>query len=215
MPTVLLKTFSVVFSELIAKLVNLSFQEGNFPSSFKVAQVTPLLKKTNLDQDNLANYRPISNLNNIAKLLEKLFLSRLQPHILASSNYNPFQSAYRQNHSTETALLCTLDHVFNSSDLGKSTVLVSLDLSSAFDTIDHTILINRLSTSFGVSGRTLNWITSYLSNRSQFVKVDNLSSPPQPCLFCVPQGSVLGPLLAQFIFSKKKFRVFREKSLTN
>ena len=72
---------------------------------------------------------------------------------------------------------------------------MSLDLSSAFDTIDHTILINRLSTSFGVSGRTLNWITSYLSNRSQFVKVDNLSSPPQTCLFGVPQGSVLGPLL--------------------
>jgi len=176
-------------------LAYLSFQEGNFPSSLKVAQDTPLLKKTNLEQDNLANYRPISNLNNIATLLEKLFLSRLQPLVLASSNFNPFQSAYRRNHSTETALLCTLDHVFNSSDLGKSTVLVSLDLSSAFDTIDHTILINRLNTSFGVSGLALNWITSYLSNRSQFVKVDNLSSPPQPCLFGVPQGSVLGPLL--------------------
>ncbi len=83
----------MVFSELIAKLANLSFQEGNFPSSLKVAQVTPLLKKINLDQDNLANYRPMSNLNNIAKLLEKLFLSRLQPHILASPNFNPFQSA--------------------------------------------------------------------------------------------------------------------------
>ena len=78
---------------------------------------------------------------------------------------------------------------------------MSLDLSSAFDTIDHTILINRLSTSFGVSGRTLNWITSYLSNRSQFVKVDNLSSPPQPCLFGVPQGSVLGPLLCTIYVS--------------
>ena len=79
-------------------------------------------------------------------------MSRLQPHVLASGNFNPFQSAYRRNHSTETALLCTLDHVFNSSDQGKSTVLVSLDLSSAFDTIDHAILKSRLQASFGVTG---------------------------------------------------------------
>ena len=194
-PTCLLKICHSVFSELIAKLCNLSFHEGCFPESFKLAQVTPLIKKPNLDPNNLANYRPISNLNNISKILERLFMSRLQPHVLASGNFNPFQSAYRRNHSTETALLCTLDHVFNSSDQGKSTVLVSLDLSSAFDTIDHAILKSRLQASFGVTGTALCWLNSYLSNRTQVVKLGNISSSPQFCKSGVPQGSVLGPLL--------------------
>jgi len=194
-PTSLLKACSSVCSELIAKLANLSFQEGCFPNLFKSAQITPLLKKPNLDPDNLSNYRPISNLNNISKILERLFLTRLRPHVLASPNFNPFQSAYRRNHSTETALLCTLDNVFHSADLGKSTVLVSLDLSSAFDTIDHPLLLNRLKTTFGISGFALNWITSYLSNRFQSVKLGKLLSCPQTSTSGVPQGSVLGPLL--------------------
>jgi len=165
-------------------------------TSFKTAVITPLLKKPNLDPNNLANYRPVSNLNNISKILERLFLSRLQPHILASNNFNPFQSAYRKNHSTESALLCTLDNVYHSADNGESTLLISLDLSSAFDTIDHSILLNRLKTTFGLSGTSINWLSSYLSGRSQLVKLDKSSSSASlPCKFGVPQGSVLGPLL--------------------
>ena len=122
-------------------------------------------------------------------------MTRLRPHVLASPNFNPFQSAYRRNHSTETALLCTLYNVFHSADLGKSTVLVSLDLSSAFDTIDHSLLLNHLKTTFGISGSALNWITSYLSNRSQSVKLGKLLSRPQTCTSGVPQRSILGPLL--------------------
>jgi len=194
-PTTLLKSCPSVFSDLIAKLANLSFQEGCFPQAFKTAAVTPLIKKPNLDPCNLANFRPISNLNNISKIIERLFLTRLQPQVLTSPNFNPFQSAYRRNHSTETALLCTLDQVFHSADLGKSTILVSLDLSAAFDTIDHTILLNRLQTTFGITGTALNWITSYLSNRFQLVRLDKFSSSPQVCKSGVPQGSVLGPLL--------------------
>jgi exonuclease III len=193
-PTSLLKTCSV-FSEIIAKLANLSFQEGCFPQSFKTALVTPLIKKPNLDPAILGNFRPISNLNNISKILEKLFLSRLRPHVLESPNFNPLQSAYRSNHSTETALLCTLDNVFHSADTGSSTLLVSLDLSAAFDTIDHKILIDRLHKTFGVSGTALSWIISYLSNRTQLVTLGKLSSSPQACESGVPQGSVLGPLL--------------------
>jgi len=194
-PTSLLKACSSVFSELIATLANLSFQEGCFPLSFKSASITPLLKKPNLDPTVLSNFRPISNLNNISKIIERLFLSRFQPHILASHNFNPYQSAYRRNHSTETALLCTLDHIYNSSDTGMSTVLVSLDLSAAFDTIDHNILLNRLQSAFGLTGSTLKWITSYLSNRTQSVTLGKISSSPQICTSGVPQGSVLGPLL--------------------
>ena len=103
-PTSLIKSCSGVFSILIAKLANLSFSQGTFPASFKHALVTPILKKPGLPSSDPANFRPISNLNNISKILERLFLSRLLPHINSSSNFNLFQSAYRPHHSTETAL---------------------------------------------------------------------------------------------------------------
>ena len=96
------------------------------------------------------------------KILERLFLSRLLPHINSSSNFNSFQSAYRPHHSTETALTLTLDNVFHAADNGSATLLVSLDLSAAFDSINHNILINRLSSCFGLTGLALDWISSYL-----------------------------------------------------
>jgi len=137
----------------------------------------------------------ISNLNNISKILEKLFLSRLQPHILTSPNFNPYQSAYRRYHSTETTLLCALDHVYYSANAHKSTIiLVSLDLRAAFGYIDHSILLNRLHSNFGISGAALQWIT-YLTNRSQYVKLGNSSSDHKLFASGIPQGSVLGPLL--------------------
>lgn len=194
-PTSLLKACPTVFSEIISNLANLSFQEGCFPQMFKTAVVTPLIKKPNLDPTNFANFRPISNLNNISKILERLFLARILPHVLSSANFNPLQSAYRRNHSTETALLHTFDHIFHSADSGKCTLLVSLDLSAAFDTIDHSVLITRLQSTFGISGHALNWVNSYLSNRKQFVKIENVSSSTVACSSGVPQGSVLGPLL--------------------
>ena len=101
-PTSLIKSCSDVFSELISRLANLSFTEGCFPAMFKQAIVTPLLKKPGLDQSDPSNYRPISNLNNISKLLERLFLFRFQSHVSNSPNFNPLQSAYRRFHSTET-----------------------------------------------------------------------------------------------------------------
>jgi len=158
-PTSLLKSCSNVFSELICNLANLSFAEGIFPNSFKLANVTPRLKKAGLDTSVSANYRPISNLNNISKILERLYLSVLQPHILSCPAFNPLQSAYRPRHSTETALLHTLNHIYSAADRGMPTALVSLDLSAAFDTIDHSILISRLHSSFGVSGPAPAWLS--------------------------------------------------------
>ena len=114
---------------------------------------------------------------------------------MQSSNFNSHQSAYRPKHSTETALLCTLDKVFHMADNGKSTLLVSLDYSAAFDTIDHSILLDRLEHSFGFTGTALTWLQSYLTGRSQFVKLGNHRSTPTPVTTGVPQGSVLGPLL--------------------
>jgi hypothetical protein len=112
----------------------------------------------------------------VSKILERLFLALLLPHVLTSPNYNNFQSAYRQYHSTETALIKILDDVY--SDIGnhQQTVLVGLDLSAAFDTIDQSTLIQRLDLSFGIRGTVLDWIRSYLTNRSQYVSVGRARS---------------------------------------
>ena len=110
--TSVLKSCSEVMSPLIAHLANLSFKEGRFPDRFKIAQITPLIKKDGLDANDPANYRPISNLNTISKIIERLCLTRLAPHIAATGHFNPLQSAYRKYHSTETALLKILDDLY-------------------------------------------------------------------------------------------------------
>jgi len=173
----------------------MSFKEGHFPSRFKTAQVTPLLKKQGLDKTLPSNYRPISNLNNISKILERLFLNRIQSHLTSCSNFNPFQSAYRRNHSTETALLYTINNVYKAAADGRCTVLVSLDLSAAFDTIDHATLFSRLDNSFGIRDKFLSWIESYVGGRSQFVRIGKASSIRTPCPCGTPQGSTISPIL--------------------
>ena len=195
LPTTLLKKYALTLSPILSKLANLSFSTGTFPSILKKAQVLPLLKKPNLDPTFPTNYRPISNLSTMSKLLERLLLSRLRPHITTSSNFSSFQSAYRPGFSTETALL----HIFNNlSDIcgkGNCAVMVGLDLSAAFDTINHQLLLERLKSDFGINGLAFSWLQSYLSNRTQYVKLGNHSSSPVELLAGVPQGSVLGPLL--------------------
>ena len=119
----------------------------------------------------------------------------LDTSLSASSNFNANQSAYRQFHSTETSLLHLLDSIYHAADNGCATLLLALDLSAAFDTIDHSILLNRLHTSFGLSGPVLDWISSYLSNRTFNVKSSSSKSSCFTSTCGVPQGSVLGPIL--------------------
>ena len=128
-------------------------------------------------------------------MLERLILKRIQFHTTASSNFNPFQSAYLRYFSTESALLLALDNIYHAIDTGSSTVLVSLDLSAAFDTLEHSVLRNRLQNSFGITGLALAWFQSYLSDRRQFARIDGSKSLETPCCTGVPQGSVLGPML--------------------
>jgi len=134
LPCSLLKSCAHVFSPAIARLANLSLQTGKFPARYKSAQVLPLLKKVGLDSSQPANYRPISNLPTVSKVLKRLVLARLRPHLLSSANFSQFQSACRKGHSTETALLEVLDGVFTAADDKQVTVLIGLDLSAAFDT---------------------------------------------------------------------------------
>ena len=128
-------------------------------------------------------------------------LNLLTVHVL--QDCKPIQT--RCHYSTETALLHTMDSVFRSSDPGQPSLLVSLDMSAAFDTIDHSILLNRLSVEFGVSGSVLTWLKSYLTGRYQCVRVGQASSSHTLCHTGVPQGSVLGPILFSCYISPISF----------
>jgi len=112
----------------------------------------------------MASYRPITNLSTMSKILKKLALRRLRPHVMSTGNFTKFQSAYRAGHSTETALLKVVDDVVTSTCDRLTTVLLSLDISAAFDTIDHNILLDRISSDFG-SGRALGWLQSFVSGQ--------------------------------------------------
>ena len=192
--TSLLKSCASTFSILMSHFVNLSFEQATFPSKFKHAFVAPLLKKPGLSRSDTSNFKPISNLNSISKILECLALKRLFPHISLSPSFSPLQSVYRKFHSTETALLKLTNDILDSIDHGKISILAALDMSAAFDTLDHATLLE-LEHTFDLSGCVISWIHSYLPERSSHVKVDTSSSPRTPSPTGVPQGSVLGPFL--------------------
>jgi len=157
--------------------------------------VTPLLKKSGLDADDFKNYRPVANLSTFSKILERLALARLKSHITSSPNFCPLQSAYRQLHSTETALVKIVDDMLAAMDRGHAVTVIGLDMSAAFEAVCRHTLIDRLLSDFGVSGTCLRWIASYLSDRSSSVRVNSTSSPAVTTHFGVPQGSVLEPVL--------------------
>ena len=164
-------------------------------SVYKSALVKPLLEKMSLDPDDLKNYRPVSNLSFLSKVLERIVLSQLNEHLNHNNLLSPLQSAYRPNHSTETALLRIVNDLLTAMDNNKICILTLLDLSAAFDTIDHQILLTRLQHSFGISGPALSWFSSYLSNRTHAVTINSLQSEHTTLHYGVPQGSVLGPVL--------------------
>ena len=178
-----------------SQILSISLSEGIFPSSFKQALVQPLLKKPSLSTDDLNNFRPISNLIFISKILEKVVASRIQFHLSSNSLSSSFQSAYRIFQSTETTLLKIHNDLILAMDRGEVTSLILLDLSAAFDTVDHSILLTRLQNWFGLDGLSLDWFSSYLSLRSQAVSINDSISAFSTLSCGVPQGSVLGPLL--------------------
>ena len=161
---------------------------------FKKAIVCPLIKKSTLDKNILENYRPVSNLSCISKITE-IVASRFKKHLLKNSLHEPKQSAYRSHHSTETALISVTKYIMCAVDQKKAVVLVLLDLSAAFDTIDHSILLNRLQKRCGITGTALSWFETYLTDRCQVIQLNGESFDKMQLQFGVPQGSVLGPLL--------------------
>ena len=200
----LLKECSSVLIPTITNIVNLSLISGQFHPTLKESVISPLLKKPTLDKEEFSNYRPISNLSLISKIIERVVKSRLMDHLTSKSLLNSHQSAYCKHHSTETALLYIHDYLISAMGSQKISCLCLLDLSAAFDTIDHDILITRLLSWFGIHGSVLSWFKSYLSCRCFRVKCEtDLSSwntlppvvSPKP-LSLVHYSSSCTPLLS-------------------
>ena len=143
----------------------------------------------------MKNYRPISNLNFISKIIEKIVVRRIHQHNISNGLNEVFQSAYKAGHSTETALLCVQNDIIQMAEEHDNAALVLLDLSAAFDTVDHNLLLQRLKSSFGIDDVALMWFKQYLTSRTQQVILNGSKSSPVVLQCGVPQGSVLGPYL--------------------
>ena len=170
-PTWLLKQLSDTLTPVITSLCNSSLSSGLFPDLHKPAIVLPRLKKPSLDSSNLSSYRPISNLSFLSKLVERVVASRFIGHANEENRLFPVhQSSHRHGHSTETAMLCVHNDIVRAVDQKpvdqkRIVALVLLDLSAAFDTVDHATLLSVLQTRFEVDGAAVTWFESYLSDR--------------------------------------------------
>ena len=194
-PTWLLKKCIDELVPVLTTVCNLSLSCADFSDSLKLSFVIPLIKKITLDCEILKNYRPVSNLSFLSKLIERIVSSQFIDHLKLNGLYEIYQSAYKQFHSTETALLRVQNDLLRSVDESGGAILILLDLSAAFDTIDHEKLLALLNTTFGIQGSALKWINSYLSDRSQSVLINGETSEKLNLKWGVPQGSVLGPIL--------------------
>ena len=183
LPTWRLKEYKAELVPLITDMVNMSLRESMISKSLKTALIRPLLKKTGLDSDILKNYHPVSNLTFISEVIEKVISGRLNEHSINNSLFDPLQSAYRDKHSTETALIKLQNDILSALDAGSSAILLMLDLSAAFDTIDHDILLSRLCNVYGITGNALDWFRSYLTGRIQRVVIEDSVSVDQELEF--------------------------------
>ena len=183
---------------IFAEIVNASLRSGYFPSRWKKARIKPIPK---INEPILASdYRPISLLIAFSKILEKIVSSQMKTYLVENNLLDKFQSAYKNKHSTITALLEITDNIYSAMDVSEITVLVLLDYSKAFDCANHKIILAKLK-SFGFNDLPLNWINSYLSDRSQQVVTEKGESNWINLVNGVPQGSILGPLLFTILVS--------------
>ena len=208
MPTQLVLSCLDSLLPVLTRIINLSLESGAFAIDWKEALILPLIKKKNLQI-----FWPISNLQYISKLTEKAVYEQVHKRMTDKSLYQFLQSAYRKNHSTETALLKVKNDILLKMNSQHVTLLVLLDLSAAFDTVEHTILLDRLKSKIGISGVALNWFSSYLSGRNQRVLMKGALSDKFVVNCGVPQESCLGPLLFS-MYSSKLFDIV-DRHLSN
>ena len=190
---ILIKQLGEVVSVPLSKIFNKSIAEGTFPKEMKLADIVPIYKSK--DRLSCTNYRPVSLLPVVSKVLERIIYKRLYHHLLTNDLLYNSQYGFRNKHSTANAVTEFVGKVLYGFEREECTLGVFLDLSKAFDTIDHAILLDKLE-KYGIRGLANSWFKSYLGNRWQQVKYTNKTrSDPLPVRCGVPQGSVLGPLL--------------------
>ena len=163
------------------------------PCALKEAIVKPLIKKPTLDKENLKNFRPVSNLAYLGKLIESVAIDQIEKHLSTHQLHEALQSAYTPDHSTETAVVKVTNDILCALDKRQCVYLVLLDLSAAFDTIDHQVFLSRLQEDYGVVGGVADWMKSYLSGRHQKVDINGTFSEKIELKYGFPQGSKIGP----------------------
>ena len=174
--------------------------------------LSSVLKKTSLHPNDLKNYRHVSNLPLLSKIIERSVLFQLNDHLTSNKLFSPLQSAYKPDHSTETALLKIVNDLLTALDNGKICILTLLDLSATFDTIDHNNLLHRLDHTFVISDSALSWFRSCLSDPTEIVTVNGLRSDEASLSFGVPLGSVLGPFLF-VLYTQPMFELIKKHSI--
>ena len=173
-------------------IFNQSLKSSVFPKIWKEGKVTPIYKSG--DRSNMSNYRPITVLPILGKILERLAHTQIYSYLSENKILSQSQFGFRPKLSTSTALAFFTDSILDNADNGLITASVFLDLNKAFDAVDHNILLRKLKL-IGLDSKSLNWFESYLSNRLQKTSISNTLSSPLPVSVGVPQGSILGPLL--------------------
>ena len=189
-----IKTASLTnnFNLVLANIVNSSFASGIFPAELKAAKVVPIHKEGSKSE--VSNYRPISLLSSFSKIFEKAMYARLINFLNSNNTLTESQYGFRAGRSCEHALLDAQNDILSALSKKQISLLLLIDFSKAFDTVDHTILLHKLK-HYGVRGVAHDWLKSYLSNRTQYVCINNKFSDSQKLDYGVPQGSILGPLL--------------------
>jgi hypothetical protein len=185
-----LKDGASILKHPITYIINQSIESGIVPTDLKSARVIPLYKKNNKTE--ACNYRPVSILSAVSKILEKAVYIQLEKFLVENDLLYEHQSGFRSSFSTDSCLIHLFDHIKTQSSRGLFTGMVMLDLQKAFDTVNHDILCSKLSV-MGVE--SVEWFRSYLSDRNQVVDINNVTSSPLKITCGVPQGSILGPLL--------------------
>ena len=185
-----------IFIPLWVDIVNLSMESGSM-DGLKTGVLNPLIKELNswTDTENFKNYRPVTNLVLISKLVERVVKIRLEDHMIKNKLVTTKNYAYRKDHSTELLLLKVVNDLYKSFDMNMPSVVVLLDLSAAFDTVDHKKLLLILEKEIGIAGTALRWFESFLQGRTQTVKIGPVYSEIVELLYGLAQGSVLGPIL--------------------
>ena len=189
----LLKQMALTVHSILRLIINQSINTGIFPDKLKLAIVKPLFKNKG-DNATFGNYRPISLLSTISKVFERIVFNQLYSYMDSNNLFLNSQYGFRKNHSTEYAALEFVDRIAKDLEAKKVPLSVFIDLSKAFDTLDHGILLKKLKY-YGIKGTALKWFESYLSNRQQMVNYDGTLSVKLKLSTGVPQGSILGPLL--------------------